>query len=74
MRQKMDRMQREVDEFMNYVKHELARGLGDWEERLGTALVKSSPADLVRTVDVGNTTSSGRDVPTPRKKTKLKRS
>ena len=74
MREKMDRMQREVDEFMNYVKHELARGLGDWEERLGTALVKSSPADLVRTVDVGNTTSSGRDVPTPRKKTKLKRS
>ena len=74
MREKMDRMQREVDEFMNYVKHELARGLGDWEERLGTALVMSSPADLVRTVDVGNTTSSGRDVPTPRKKTKLKRS
>ena len=74
MREKMDRMQREVDEFMNYVKHELARGLGDWEERLGTALVKSSPADLGRTVDVGNTTSSGRDVPTPRKKTKLKRS
>ena len=74
MREKMDRMQREVDEFMNYVKHELARGLGDWEERLGTALVKSSPADLVRTVDNGNTTSSGRDVSTPRQKTKLKRS
>ena len=74
MREKMDRMQREVDEFMNYVKHELARGLGDWEERLGTALVKSSPGDLVRTVDTGNTTSNDRNVSTSKQKTKLKRS
>ena len=50
MRGKMDRMQREVNEFMAYVKQELARGLGDWEQRLGTALVKSRPTDLVRTV------------------------
>ena len=48
MREKMDRMQREVNEFMNYVKQELERGLGDWEERLGSALVKSRPQDLVR--------------------------
>jgi MerR family transcriptional regulator/heat shock protein HspR len=48
MRRKMERMQGEVNEFMEYVKHELARGLGDWEQRLGTALVKSSPTDLVR--------------------------
>ena len=48
MRSKMDRMQAEVNEFMAYVKRELARGLGDWERRLGTALVKSSPTDLVR--------------------------
>lgn len=48
MRRKMERMQSEVNEFMEYVKHELARGLGDWEQRLGTALVKSSPTDLVR--------------------------
>ncbi len=48
MREKMDRMQREVNEFMAYVKQELARGLGDWEQRLGTALVKSRPGDLVR--------------------------
>ena len=48
MRSKMDRMQAEVNEFMAYVKQELARGLGDWERRLGTALVRSSPADLVR--------------------------
>ena len=49
MRTKMDRMQSEVNEFMAYAKRELARGLGDWEQRLGTALVKSAPTDLVRT-------------------------
>ena len=48
MRKKMERMQGEVNEFMEYVKHELARGIGDWEQRLSTALVKSSPTDLVR--------------------------
>ena len=48
MRRKMDRMQREVNEFMQYVKHELRRGLGDWEQRLSTAMVKSGPTDLVR--------------------------
>ena len=74
MREKMDRMQREVDEFMNYVKHELARGLGDWEERLGTALVKANPADLVRTVDIENATSLDRSVSASSQKTKLKRS
>jgi hypothetical protein len=36
-------MQHEVNEFMEYVKHELARGIDDWEQRLSTALVKSSP-------------------------------
>lgn len=50
MREKMDRMQHEVNEFMSYVKRELARGLGDWEQRLGTALVKSHPTDHVRPV------------------------
>ncbi|MEZ5317626.1 MAG: helix-turn-helix transcriptional regulator [Vicinamibacterales bacterium] len=39
MRRKMERQQREVNEFMQYVKGELARGLGDWEQRLSTALV-----------------------------------
>ena len=48
MRRKMERMQSEVNEFMEYVKGELARGLDDWEQRLGTALVRSTPADLVR--------------------------
>jgi hypothetical protein len=41
-------MQLEVNEFMAYVKKELARGIDDWEQRLSTALVKSTPADLVR--------------------------
>jgi hypothetical protein len=41
-------MQHEVNEFMDYVKHELSRGIGDWEQRLSTAMVKSSPTDLVR--------------------------
>jgi hypothetical protein len=30
------------------VKREMARGIDDWEQRLGTALVKSAPTDLVR--------------------------
>jgi hypothetical protein len=33
---------------MDYVKREMARGIDDWEQRLSTALVKSSPTDLVR--------------------------
>jgi len=48
MRRKIESMQSEVNEFMDYVKRELARGLEDWEQRLGTALVKSSPTDLVK--------------------------
>jgi len=48
MRQKIEQMQSEVNEFMEYVKRELARGIDDWEQRLSTALVKSSPTDLVR--------------------------
>ena len=48
MRRKMEQMQGEVNQFMEYVKHELARGLGDWEQRLSTAMVKSSPTELVR--------------------------
>lgn len=48
MRKKIEAMQHEVNEFMDYVKKEMARGLDDWEQRLSTALVKSSPTDLVR--------------------------
>lgn len=48
MRQKIERMQGEVNEFMEYVRHELSRGLGDWEQRLNTALVRARPAELAR--------------------------
>ena len=48
MRRKIEAMQHEVNEFMEFVKHELSRGIGDWEQRLGTAMVKSAPTDLVR--------------------------
>jgi MerR family transcriptional regulator/heat shock protein HspR len=48
LRRKIELMQTEVNEFMGYVKREMARGLDDWEQRLGTALVKSAPTDLVR--------------------------
>ena len=52
MREKIEKMQLEVNEFIAYVKQELERGLGDWEQRLGTALVKASPTDLVRASSV----------------------
>ena len=55
MRRKIEAMQLEVNEFMEYVKRELSRGIGDWEQRLSTALVKSSPTDLVRTVQAAPT-------------------
>jgi MerR family transcriptional regulator/heat shock protein HspR len=48
MRSKIEAMQQEVNEFMDYVKRELSRGIGDWEQRLSTAMVKSSPTNLVR--------------------------
>lgn len=48
MRRKIEQMQKEVNEFMEYVKHEMERGLGDWEQRLSTALVRSAPTELVR--------------------------
>ena len=48
MRTKIEQMQSEVNQFMEYDKRELARGIDDWEQRLGTAMVKSAPTDLVR--------------------------
>jgi MerR family transcriptional regulator/heat shock protein HspR len=50
MRERMEQMQHEVNEFMAYVKQEMTRGLGDWEQRLSTAMVKSSPSGLVRSL------------------------
>jgi MerR family transcriptional regulator/heat shock protein HspR len=51
MRRKMETMQREVNEFMLYVKGELARGLGDWEQRLNTALVPTGPVERTTPVE-----------------------
>jgi len=48
MRERIEQMQHEVNEFMQYVKREMVKGLGDWEQRLSTAMVKSSPSGLVR--------------------------
>jgi MerR family transcriptional regulator/heat shock protein HspR len=56
MRQRMEQMQHEVNEFMAYVKQEMTRGLGDWEQRLATAMVKSAPGGLVRTTPPAATT------------------
>ena len=58
MRTKIERMQAEVNEFMEYVKRELSRGIDDWEQRLSTALVKSTPTDLVRATPQASPTSS----------------
>ncbi len=66
MRRKMEQMQGEVNEFMDYVKRELARGIGDWETRLGTALMKPSPTDLVRASDLGHEDSAGSTGANPR--------
>jgi hypothetical protein len=48
MRRKIQQMQGEVNEFMEYVKSEMTRGIDDWEQRLSTAMVKSTSTDLVR--------------------------
>src|SRR5262249_9638516 len=63
MWRKIERMQVEVNEFMEYVKGELARGIDrQWEERLSTALVKSTPPDLVRGAPRG---AAGQSTPHP---------
>jgi len=67
MRRKMEQMQGEVNQFMEYVKHELARGLGDWEQRLSTAMVKSSPTELVRATPAVPVEESSQDAETPRR-------
>ena len=67
MRSKIEAMQREVNEFMEYVKHEVSRGIGDWEQRLSTALVKSSPTDLVRTVQAAPSIKEADEDVTPEK-------
>jgi MerR family transcriptional regulator/heat shock protein HspR len=65
MRRKMEQMQHDVNEFMEYVKRELARGLGDWEQRLSTALVKATPSDLVRTSPAPATPPAAEEAASP---------
>src|SRR3954464_6674566 len=65
MRRKIEAMQLEVNEFMEYVKRELSRGIGDWEQRLSTALVKSSPSDLVRPAPTTAVEEPPADIATP---------
>ena len=50
LRERMAQMQHEVNEFMTYVKQEMTRGLGDWEQRLSTAMVRSGPDGLATPV------------------------
>ena len=65
MRQKMEQMQGEVNEFMEYVKRELARGIDDWEQRLGTALVTRPPTPLVRATPPSSEPPAGADEQPP---------
>jgi hypothetical protein len=51
------------------VKREMARGLDDWEQRLSTALVKSSPTDLVRTTSSSSDATAHRATEPAQKKT-----
>ena len=58
MRRKIEAMQGEVNEFIDYVKREMARGIDDWEQRISTAMVKSSPTDMVRHASQAHAISS----------------
>ncbi len=69
MRRKIERMQTEVNEFMEYVKQELSRGIGDWEQRLSTALVKSAPSELVRATPVAQAPAAPAPAASPSTKT-----
>jgi hypothetical protein len=47
----------------------MTRGIDDWEQRLSTALVKSSPTDLVRATPPAGTSSTPTDEPARKVKT-----
>ncbi|MCG6922864.1 MAG: helix-turn-helix transcriptional regulator [Acidobacteria bacterium] len=52
MRRKMEQMQLEVNEFVSWVREELARAAQEgWQERLQEALVRLPPAPLARPVE-----------------------
>ena len=48
MRQKMEKMQREVNEFIEYVQREMGRQEDGWKDRVQNALVKLPPRDLAK--------------------------
>ena len=51
MRRKMEQMQEEVNEFVSWVREELARAAQEgWQERLQEALVRLPPTPLARPV------------------------
>ncbi len=48
MRQKMEQMQAEVSEFIEYVRREIMKEEEGWKDRVKNALVKLPPRDLVK--------------------------
>ena len=48
MRGKMERMQTEIGEFVEYVQREMAKQEDGWRERVSNALVKLPPRHLVK--------------------------
>ena len=48
MRHKMEQMQQEVSEFIDYVQREMGRQEEGWKDRVQNALVRLPPRDLVK--------------------------
>ncbi len=48
MRQKMEKMQSEISEFIEYVQREMGRQEDGWKDRVQNALVRLPPRDLVK--------------------------
>ncbi len=48
MRQKMEKMQREIGEFIDYVQREMSKQEDGWKDRVEHALVRLPPKDLVK--------------------------
>lgn len=48
MRGKMEKMQREISEFIEYVQREMGKQEEGWKDRVQNALVRLPPRDLVK--------------------------
>jgi len=48
MRQKMENMQQEIGEFIEYVQREMTKQEEGWKDRVENALVRLPPRDLVK--------------------------